>query len=202
MITRVVFSTCVLICLLEGEPGAASPAVADLTGLDPSLEFDSVASRFRRGNKEEDSLIVETAEDYPADAIREILSESPQLGIFFKRTKVPGFGNRHNSFDQSEDRSMCETSFMTQWPQKLRNRKGKEKFIVNQESSYQPVYVETCKKDVTCTLKEFFPPNFTSECKQKYSVARLVAMNSPTDRNLVVDEFDIACGCVCTIKRT
>lgn len=99
------------------------------------------ASRLRRGIEEIEELV----DDYPAEAIRDLISESPELKIFFKRTKVPGFGTRHPSFDQSEDQGMCETILMNQWPQKLTNRKGKEKIIVNQENSYQPVYVERCK---------------------------------------------------------
>lgn len=205
--TRVSLSTFAIICMLHTvikSPAQAYSARAVDSGSEawkriPEATDDGdpkFGQIFLRKNSMTFGQIVE---EYPEATIKQLLSEaSPLIRQYLKRAKVPGFGNRHNSFDSSEHEGMCRSIQSVQHPEKLQNTKGEWKTVVNVDKNYQPVYTEICKKQVTCSLKEYFPLEYESECKQKYSVKRLLVA---VDKDLVWDNFDIPCGCICAIKR-
>ncbi|KAL3276968.1 hypothetical protein HHI36_012332 [Cryptolaemus montrouzieri] len=176
---------------------------------DNSRKSQSEYSHVRVSRSIEDILNKELPEkvpDYPKSEISEALAQSPVLKDLFQRIQVPRFSNRQ-AYDESSDglKTVCEMEPSTRYPAKMMNLRKEEKYIVNHEGFYQPVYVEVCKPDIICSVNKSatssqFPETHISTCKQKYTVQRLVAYKSEK-KSIVVEEFRVPCACVCVVEK-
>ncbi|KAL3276969.1 hypothetical protein HHI36_012332 [Cryptolaemus montrouzieri] len=168
---------------------------------DNSRKSQSEYSHVRVSRSIEDILNKELPEkvpDYPKSEISEALAQSPVLKDLFQRIQVPRFSNRQ-AYDESSDglKTVCEMEPSTRYPAKMMNLRKEEKYIVNHEGFYQPVYVEVCKQNKSALMDSLFP-SITSQCEQKYIAQSLYVKGE--GKSLRVDQFNIPCACICTVK--
>lgn len=138
-------------------------------------------------------------DEYPSDCINDLLKKD---GVKFQQLfgsdviLEPNVTQRIDPFDENP---MCPAVEKLIYPQTAKNKDNKWLFIVNHGNSVQGVKVETCIRESTCMLTEGFPFGYTTMCKQKYILRKLVTL-SEDGTTFKYDSFRLPSCCACFVK--
>nr|XP_023015337.1 uncharacterized protein LOC111504858 [Leptinotarsa decemlineata] len=140
---------------------------------------------------------------YPKTAIMKLIKRNKNKfahlsGNVIKPTEeiVP----RIKSVDEYIDSNVCRTRRVSKLPLIAFDAKMKQKFIVNVKGYQQIVSYEICvDENSVCFGNDQWPNDFTTFCKQAYSLVRLVAVSH--SGKLEYGYFPIPSNCVCSYRK-
>lgn len=141
--------------------------------------------------------LCDEVDNYPTEYITRVMKDHKYDNLFNDDDIVPFDISQRNQFDGEE--TLCSTMQHVYKPKKAMNTNKTERIIVNIEGRKQTLVFETCVENTKCQFSEMFPNDYQTECKQRYVVRRLWALND--EKQPAFDSFEVPSCCVCTYKK-
>ncbi|XP_069690367.1 protein spaetzle-like [Periplaneta americana] len=143
-------------------------------------------------------IFCEEVENYPEARIREILNrdKGKYADLFGEETKWSRIPGRMTDFGIQ----LCAGEERLYFPKVGVNDEEDKHYIVNiGEEFKQGIQLEICRNpDEACSLAEGFPSGYVTQCVQKYSHKKLLALEYGGD-SCVVDNFKLPTCCICSV---
>lgn len=129
-------------------------------------------------------------------------SNAVNLGYkeYFGNDVIPE-GSVAERIDVNDENPLCPYEETVVYPKVAKNKEDKWLYVVNQEQFVQGVRIETClNAGTSCQFAESFPLGYTTSCRQKYILRKLVALNP--EGQTQTDMFRLPSCCSCYVTRS
>ncbi|KAF5304383.1 hypothetical protein FQA39_LY09762 [Lamprigera yunnana] len=145
--------------------------------------------------------VCDDAKDYPYQRIQEIMDKIDVYKSLFGYLEgtIVDIPNRFKPAGEEGSESLCAATIHTKYPKTMKTENQTERFVINVPDHMQGMVFETCVENAKCKYATLFPNGVTSQCSQRYSKRRLMALGE--DGNPVIDTFVVPSCCLCTITK-
>lgn len=142
-------------------------------------------------------------DNYPENYLQTML-RSATVGLGYREyfgNDVIAESNITQRIDANDENPLCPYEETVVYPKVAKNKEDKWLYVVNQDHFVQGVRIETCLNSGTaCQLAENFPYGYTTSCRQKYILRKLVALNP--EGQTQTDMFRLPSCCSCYVTRS